>query len=591
MGVAELIKLLEAARRAHEARRAYEAVARVLGVEAEASKGDAHEAEVLAELARVLEEELLDDEKARTVYDRLTSIRPGDAVAAEARERSEAKRARWPELVERYVQEAARTADAAFRSSLLVSAAEVIYRYGRKGGGDAVERIVTLLRQALESDTRNLRAEILLERVLREESRWDDLAQALERFATEATQKEEKVASWVRLARAFAKKLSSSQRAAAAYERVIDLSPGNPEATNFLADYFTSHEMWEHLVALYEEQLTAGSQRSKEEQSGATLQVAMVHWRMRGRADAAELWFEKLRKLEPANSVMLSLFREWCSARGETTRLVAILTEAQRATPAGPERSALAAEVARLAEEGANAQKAIEQWRALLRQDPRNKDARDALKRLYRQTAGWNALTDLLRQELERLPQEDAGGRLSTLREIAAVYRDPIKSDSAPITVLPPLIQFDPPELCALRELVRVYEALQRWRDLLAAQARQAELESEPSVKAELYRTIARRWLDQFSNVQNAVEAYERLPLVDPADREALDRLKGLYAKRRAYQPLFNLLSDQAQGMKAGAERRALWMDMARLASERFAMGPQAATAYKQLLREAAPPA
>src|SRR5260370_29889344 len=66
MGLAELIKLLEAARRAHEARREYEAVARMLGVEAEASKGDPREVEVLGELARVLEEKLLDDGKART---------------------------------------------------------------------------------------------------------------------------------------------------------------------------------------------------------------------------------------------------------------------------------------------------------------------------------------------------------------------------------------------------------------------------------------------------------------------------------------------------------------------------------------------
>ena len=31
-------------------------------------------------------------------------------------------------------------------------------------------------------------------------------------------------------------------------------------------------------------------------------------------------------------------------------------------------------------------------------------EARTALKRLYRQTAGWNALADLLRTELERVP-------------------------------------------------------------------------------------------------------------------------------------------------------------------------------------------
>ena len=136
----------------------------------------------------------------------------------------------------------------------------------------------------------------------------------------------------------------------------------------------------------------------------------MVHWRMRGRPEAAEPWFERLRKLEPAHPGMLSFFREWCTARGENARLATILSDAQRAMPDGPERGALAAEVAKLAEDGANAQKAIEQWRAVLRQDARNKEARDALKRLYRQTASWNALTDLLRQELDRLAPDDAAG-------------------------------------------------------------------------------------------------------------------------------------------------------------------------------------
>ena len=48
------------------------------------------------------------------------------------------------------------------------------------------------------------------------------------------------------------------------------------------------------------------------------LQVAMVHWRMRGQPDAAEPWFERVRKLEPAHPGMLAFFREWCAgARGD----------------------------------------------------------------------------------------------------------------------------------------------------------------------------------------------------------------------------------------------------------------------------------
>ena len=137
-----------------------------------------------------------------------------------------------------------------------------------------------------------------------------------------------------------------------------------------------------------------------------------------------------------------------------------------------------------------------------------------------------------------------------------------------------------------MRELVRVYEALQRWRDLLTTQARQADLEPEPTVKAELWRAVARRWLDQFANVQNALEAYEKLHAIAPKDREAVDRLRELYLKRRAYKPLYDLLAREADGMGAGPERREIWMEMTKIASERLDVGGQAVALYKRILEE-----
>ncbi len=586
----ELAKLLEAARRAHDARREAEAVAKLLEVEVDVARGTDREADLLAELARTLDEDLLDDERARAAYERLLSVRPSDTQATEAIERSDAKRSKWRDLADRYVEEAHGTGDPAFRSSLLVSAAEVTYRYGRIGGSREqnaarVEKIVSLLREALQLDARNRRAEMLLERVLREEGRYEELTKTLESFADLAPQKDERVAGWVRLARVFAKKLKAPDRAAGCYERVIDLAPGHPEASNFLAEHFMSHEMWDHLVALYEGQIATGALRGKEE-LGAVLQVAMVHWRMRAKPEAAEPWFDRVRKLEPAHPGMLAFFREYCAARGEAAKLATVLTEAQRAMPEGPERSAVVGEIAKLAEEGANAQKAIEQWRNLLRQDSRNKEARDALKRLYRQTASWNALTDLLRQELDRLGADDAAARLAVLRDIAEIYRNHVKSDSALVTVLTQIVQLDPGDLSSVRELVRVYEALQRWRDLLTMQARQAELEPEPTVKAELWRAIARRWIEQFSNVQNAVDSYEKLRAVDPRDREAIDRLKELYVKRRSYKPLYELLVQEAKVAEPGPARREIWMETAKLAAERLDMGAQAIALYRSVLEE-----
>ena len=610
LGADELGQLLQAARKAHEMRREYDAVANLLEIEAALASGE-REAELVAELARLRDDVLLDDAGTVAAYKKLLELRPGDTFAEEVIERCEARNTKWRDLVEKYIAESKAAGDASFKSSLLVTAAEALYRYGlpqfedpastdaetgkkrRSKAADAarqeqrqtlLEDILGRLREALELDPKNRRAAMLVERVLGEAERWEDLAAALEKFASEAGAKDEKVAALNRLARLLKGKLGSPERAVAAYERVLDLSPGHPEASRALVDFFTERQMWDHLVSLYDGQLSGGGVRPGHE-LGVILQIAMVNWKMRANAEAAEPYFERLRKLEPAHPGMLGFFREWCRARGEQTRLVAILTDAQRTMSEGPERSALAAEIAQLAEEGANAQKAIEQWRNLLRSEPGNASARDALKRLYRQTGAFNHLADLLRTELERTAPDDAEARLPVLREIAQIYRESIKSESALVTVLTQIIALDADDANAVRELARVYEALGRFRDLLTTQMRLAELETDAGVRAEIFRSVARRWLDQFSNVQNAVEAFEKLRQVVPDDREAIEKLKELYGKRRAYRQLFDLHEVEAR-RETGASRRAIWMEMAKMAADRLDRGADATRLYKQILAE-----
>ena len=645
----DLGSLLEAARRAHELRREYEAVSRLLQWEVEVAKGTDREAPLVAEQARILDEELLDDEGSSLAYMHLLELRPGERAAVDALDRAEGKRAKWFEIVKRYVDEAKGTKDPAFKSSLFVTGAEAAYRYGRpqlQGEGtkgqkklEALEgEIVTGAKKALDIDPKNRRAALLLERVYRQRGEYTLVAEVLEQLARESAIKEEKSAAYLRLARVYSKRLGDTEGAMKAYAAVVDVAPGNGEATSALVDRFTEREEWDSLVSLYEDQLAVASFAPGQE-AGTLLQIAMVHWKMRERADSAEPYFARLRRLEPAHPQMLTFFRQWCNERGEFGRLTQILTDAQRVLTDGPTRATIVAELAQLAEDGANATRAIEQWRSLLRQDPNNKEARHALKRLYRQTGGWNALADLLRGDLEKIGIEDKEARLPILREIAAIYRNDLKNDSALVTVLSQISTLDPEDKDAARELARVYAALGRWREMLATQARVAELETDVGARTEIYREVARRWLEQFSNMQNAVDAYEKLLEASPDDREANQKLRELYTKRRAYKPLYDLLARQverigaaedarraeaADGSRdadgaenaddaggeeltgeeladadlaeadlvdeeladAGEERRALWLEMAKLAADRLDRGADAVVAYKKVLAE-----
>ncbi|HKQ68544.1 MAG TPA: hypothetical protein VJT73_04360, partial [Polyangiaceae bacterium] len=579
----DLRSLLESARRGHEVRREWDAVAKLLELEAGLNAGTPVEFAMQFELARVLEDELFDDERATATYKRLLELRPDDATAVEALERGDGKRRKWKELVARYLEEAEQTTDATFKSSLLMSASEAAYRYGDRTKKGLAE-IAGQLEEAAKLDPKNLRVSNLQERIYRSQEAWIKVARVLEARGESASNKEERAASYIRLGRVTSRKLEADDKAVAAYERVLDLWPGHSEAMSFLSEHFSKTEQWDHLVALYEDQLRGGGAKQGDE-AGIVFQIAMVNWRMRKKPELAEPYFDRLRRLEPAHPGMLGFFREFCSEGDDRARLLTILTDAQRSLADGAEKTGLATEIAKLAEAGANAQKAIDQYKTILRHDPQNQEARQSLKRLYTQTEGWNALIELLRQDFERTPESDKTARLRVLREIATVYRDRIKSDTALVTVLTQVVQLDPEDIESLRELVRVYEALGRFRDLLQHQSNLANLLPPGNEKAELYRAVARRWLEQFSNVQNATDAYESLLSAAPGDHEAIVKLKELYTKRRAWAPLYALFEKQTDAA-SGAARLELLSEMAKLAAERLDRGADAIKIYRTILSE-----
>jgi tetratricopeptide (TPR) repeat protein len=408
------------------------------------------------------------------------------------------------------------------------------------------------------------------------------VAQVLETLLEGGESLATRIAAGVRAARVCRHRLLDNTRAARFYRRVLSLSPNHGEALAFLSDYYATEERWDDLVEVYEASLATGDATGRE-RVGDILQVGMLLWKKRKDAESAEPWFARLRKLEPANAGMLDFYREFYASDEAAPQLLNVLTAAQRVLSAGKEKQSITAEIAHLAAGHKDSQRAVDQYKNLLRQDPSNEQALSALRQLYRKTQNYTALVELLRQQLEGLPADQTAGRLAVLREVAALYRDDLASDTALVSVLNQIAQLDPNDASVARELVVLYEKLGRWRDLLTSQQRLAVLTNDPSEKIELMRSAGRRWLDQFSNVQNATQAFEALLEVSPGDREAIDRLRELYKKRRAWPALYKLYETELP-TTSGAERQELLQEMARLASERLNRGDEATRIYRQVL-------
>ena len=576
----DVLSLLAAARHAHAERGEWEAVEQLLALEVRLSSSDDTRVGLLMELARVRSQELLDEAGAFEAYEQVQQIQPDDELAQAAIAESKQRQDNWKEMVEAYSAEAESAPDDVYKASMLMRVAEAQWRFAGSERDD--DQVLSLLAQAAEADPKNTIVLHMLERIYRRQRDHRALARVLERWAQRGGEDGTRLAAAVRLARLYQHQLNEPEAAAKAYEQALTIDPGYAEAKEVLVSYYSSRDDWDRLVALYEREVTHGKAGAAA-RVGDMLQIAMLHYRKREAMSDAAAWFEKIREVDPANGAMLDFYRDFSRQNGDEGVLLSVLQGAQRVLPEGPDKQGITAEIARLAESQQDAQKAIEQYKTLWRQDPDNREAVEALKGLYRKTRGYNQLVDILRSELERLGDGEPAERARVLREVASIYRDHIPNDTSLVSVLNQQLQVEPDDKETIRELIRLYEKLGRWRDLLASQQRLAERSDDPQEKAALLRESGRRWLEQFSNVQNATQAFEELRKVLPEDREARDTLTQLYKRRRAWAALYALYEQELQSLH-GAERIAIVKEMAALAANRLGKGDVAARLYKEVL-------
>src|SRR3954468_4372458 len=409
----ELLRLLDSAREKHAERGEWSAAAQLLELAIAGAEGTPREATLVREQAKLLSEQLFDEDGAAAAYLRVLELAPDDKEASQKLEEQEDRRQRHVELRASYVSEAEGASDEAYKSAMLMRAAEMDVRFGSDDA--AFESAVDLLEQAVRLDPTNEPASRLLEHLYRQKGRHEDVAGVLERLSDRGETAPSRISAGVRLARTYAQDLGDKERAARAYNNVLRDAPDHAEAKEFLSDLYSSTERWAELVALYEREVKAAT-GGDAERIGDMLQIAMLHWKKLEKPADAEQWFERIRKVEPANPGMLNFFREYCASLNDDTRLMDILQAAARALPENnKERTKISAQLGKMAEGQENAQKAVEQYKSVLRQDPDNAEAREALRRLYKQTQGYNALVELLRQELERLPNDKYQERLAVL--------------------------------------------------------------------------------------------------------------------------------------------------------------------------------
>ena len=586
---AQALQAVADARRAHRERGDFELVAKLIDCELAWLPSDTkpeQRADLLVERGKLFADELLDDGEAVRSLERVLQLRPGDATAEETLSHIALVRDNWQKIVKKYLEEAKESTDRALTTSLYLSVAEL---YAKYGGVEGKKHVEAYLQQALEVEPRNGKASTRLERIYQRDARWEELRGLLEARIEAAPTKEERVAAYLALADVEARRLSRPNEAAEAYKKALGIDPGNQRALSALVEHYTASENWQALIRVYENALRVRPRADAE--TAMLLQIAMLWWKKLGNLEAADEYWKRVRKSEPAHPAMLDFYRDYHGK--EPGKLLPILQQAQKLESDARRRLDLATEMARLSEKvSGGTEKAIDLWKSVLKQDPRADYAGEALQRLYQQTEKWNALLELLKERMEALPKDAVDERVARLLEVVAIYRDRLNLDVMVINTYNHILQLRPDHPVALAALAQKYETMGRWNDLIGVLQRTADASTDSVERARLLKRIAGLWLEKFSNVNQAVKPLEELYALDPADQDTVARLRDIYGRRRAWRALVDLERKELERLKpadgAPAEAREAYrakgIELAKLAAERLGDPKEAIVLWNRLL-------
>ena len=248
--------------------------------------------------------------------------------------------------------------------------------------------------------------------------------------------------------------------------------------------------------------------------------LATVTWRKLDNLDQGELYFRRIRKAEPSHPALMEFYRDYHSRR-EIPQLLALFAQAQKAETDPEKRIRLGIEMAELAEQRrSRPRRPSTSGRACSSMRPGLPEAVTALRRLYTRTEKWNALLEMLKDDLEALPKEAVDEKIARYLEMIPIYRDRLQLDVMVTNTFAAILALRPDHPEALRALAERHEAQGRWADLIDVLQRQAAVtQAKPPRRCASTTADRRLWSEKLAKQQNAIAALEKILEIDPGER------------------------------------------------------------------------
>ncbi len=411
----------------------------VLTVRADAAPTPALARDLRADAAEILETKLADVAGGRALYEQILVEDPGHAKAADALGRIYERGGDFAGLA-RILEQRADALSGADRHEVLCRLAEV-YEDRLEDLSKAELRYDLVLNE----DPVNLEALRGLDRVFSRAGKYQPLLDVLERQVQLAATPRQKITLWERTAGIYDEEFLDHQRAAGAFESILDVEPAHDGALTQLARHYRALERWSDVVVLYERHIELLTDVDRRVSVAMALgEVLADKLNLPERAIGA---YETALASMPEHAPALDAVARLRATVGDADRaLEAIDTLAQKAAT-GRERAEQYVRAAELLEARGDALAAIERYKKAVDSDPDDRRASAALRAAYLGRGDAKAAVDLLEVEIGRTEGDRA--KASLAGEMARLMLDQLGDEARATVTAERALSGDPTNLAA----------------------------------------------------------------------------------------------------------------------------------------------
>jgi tetratricopeptide (TPR) repeat protein len=307
--------------------------------------------------------------------------------------------------------------------------------------------------------------------------------------------------------------LGDHAEAARSYEKVVELDPDNDTSVKFLESIFSQRSDWNGLIHVYEKR--AGAASDDERRIDTLRRAARVAaGKLRDPGASARL-YQQILDLDPADAEAQDALERWYEREADWARLVEVLRHRLATVPGGDAATALLQRIAQICEDGLRDEaRAVEAYRRILDIAPANRDALEALGRIYESTEQWAEFVDVTRRQI----------RITTDRNLKAllyfkcgsVVEAKFGREEEAIRYYDAAIKTSPSCLPAVHGLRDLYRRREDWPRVIETLELEVKLWQDEKERAGVYAQIGRLYEQRLGQPERALELYQAALATDP---------------------------------------------------------------------------